>query len=80
MSDTLTITKPTIITGVQRKVNIGNFETVDVYCALALPVDVQMPLGSEELREVLSEVVAEGFRTASIETGSRYTEVKNRAS
>ena len=31
-------TNPVVITAVQRKANIGNYETIDIYCAVSLPL------------------------------------------
>lgn len=65
-------TKPVVVCGVQRKANIGNFENVDVYCAVVLPVDVADGCDEEELHRVITETAETGFKMASEETYSRY--------
>lgn len=77
MSSMVVTTQPVMVTGVQRKVNIGNFETIDIYCAVALPVVVADQLNMQELVDKLGEVAQVGFHITSSETLSRYKVVKD---
>lgn len=67
---------PVFIVGVNRKVNIGNFENIDVYSGLSIP----LPGGSIENKEALADMVAHaaevGFNLVSQETGARYAAIK----
>lgn len=69
-------TSPVLICGVNRKINIGNFENIDVYAAISIP----LPNASFEDREALSLIVADaaayGFSVVSRETGDRYSLIK----
>lgn len=69
-------TKPVVITAVQRKVNIGNFETIDVYVGVALPVDIDSMLDQEALETALSATATIGIGIASKETADRYKVIK----
>lgn len=66
-------TQPVVICGVQRKANIGNFENIDVYVAVALPI--QMSEGVE-LDSILRQKIDEACRIASEETYDRYKLIK----
>lgn len=69
-------TTPVLIAGVNRKVNIGNFENVDVYCGISLPM-VGASLDDLETLQKMCEDTAElGFGIVSEATGSRYTQIK----
>lgn len=69
---------PTVMvtTGVNRKVNIGNFETVDVYTAVTLPVPEVSIADLESLKQAVREGTELGFAMASRETGERYDLIK----
>jgi hypothetical protein len=67
---------PTITCGVQRKAFIGNFETVDIFCSVTLPVPEGSGLTMEELKPFLEQVAQEGFSMVSKETGDRYELIK----
>lgn len=76
MQNIVITTHPVVITAVQRKANIGNFETVDIYAAVAIPcpdLDVSDPT---TLEAALSAVIERGFHIASGETAARYRLVK----
>lgn len=67
-------TEPVFVCGVQRKVNIGNFETIDVYAGLALPLGAVV---DEALREAVHQAAEVGFALTSEETAERYTFIKD---
>ncbi len=63
---------PMVVCGVNRKISIGHYETVDVYCGVSLPlVDFDMN-DKEDLKNRLSDLAAEAFYFVSRETGERY--------
>lgn len=67
-------TNPVVITAVQRKVNIGNYETVDVYMGVAIPISSEVD--EEKLHESISKAAEKGFKIVSYETGIRYKSIK----
>lgn len=67
--------KPVIITGVQRKANIGNYETIDIYCAISMPQD-HNPSSPEELAKMVKEAAEIGFMLTSKEVSDRYEFIK----
>jgi len=70
---------PFIITAVQRKANTGNFETIDIYCAIGLPVTQELDFSDQEaLDHALVAAVDFGMEIASRETGARYKVIKDR--
>lgn len=69
-------TNPVFICGVNRKVNIGNFENVDVYAAISLPLSNLSLDDKEALSEAVKEAAAYGFGLVSRETGERYQLIK----
>jgi hypothetical protein len=69
-------TSPVLICGVNRKVNIGNFENVDVYAAISLPLNSVSIEDQEALSEMVQEAAAYGFGLVSRETGERYQLIK----
>jgi hypothetical protein len=58
--------------GVNRRINIGNFEHLDVYVGVAAPLGTDF----ENLNEQLSTSIAEAMKVASTETNERYQMVK----
>jgi hypothetical protein len=64
---------PMVLCGVQRKINTGSYENIDVYCAVSIPV---FSLPSEENMDVflasIRAAVELGFNITSEETGERY--------
>lgn len=76
MAQMVVTTKPVMVCGVQRKANIGNYENIDIYCAVALPIDLSADMNSDELTAALSEVAKYGFHVTSTETLTRYKKVK----
>jgi hypothetical protein len=67
---------PIFICGVNRKINIGNFENVDVYAGITIPLLNVNPQDKEALNEAVKEAAAYGFSLVSRETGERYTLIK----
>jgi hypothetical protein len=67
---------PIFICGVNRKINIGNFENVDVYAGITIPLDGINPLDREAFSEAVKDAAAYGFSLVSKETGERYTLIK----
>lgn len=67
---------PIFICGVNRKINIGNFENVDVYAGITIPLVNVNPLDKEALSEAVKEAAAYGFSLVSKETGERYSLIK----
>lgn len=69
-------TNPVFICGVNRKINIGNFENIDVYAGITLPLhDVSLE-DKEALQQAIQEAAAYGFSLVSKETGDRYMLIK----
>ena len=71
-------TKPVVIVGVQRKANIGNFENIDVYAAVALPVDVPLFSSPEQLTQALRDAADYGFQLVGTATAERYNTIKEK--
>lgn len=67
---------PIFICGVNRKINIGNFENVDVYAGITIPLDGIDPKDREAFSEAVKDAAAYGFSLVSRETGERYTLIK----
>ena len=67
---------PIFICGVNRKINIGNFENVDVYAGITIPLTNVSFQNKEALTEAVKDAAAYGFSLVSRETGERYTLIK----
>ena len=65
---------PTVICGVQRKANVGNYETIDVYAAVMLPVDGEYD--QESITKAIADKINDAFSIASQETYARYKLIK----
>jgi len=77
LSDQLNIsTNPVFICGVNRKINIGNFENIDVYAGITLPLHGVSLDDREALQSAVEEAAAYGFGLVSKETGERYLLIK----
>jgi hypothetical protein len=70
-------TSPVVITAVQRKANIGNFETIDIYMAVAMPAPDLDLTDKDELERALTTAAEYGFSMAARETAQRYHLVKD---
>jgi hypothetical protein len=69
-------TNPVLVCGVNRKVNIGNFENIDIYAGISLPLgDISLE-DKEALTKAIEEAAAYGFSLISKETGDRYSLIK----
>ncbi len=69
-------TETTITAGVNRKVNIGNYENIDLYSSITLPIDIGKATDMEELKSLLKEAYAEAFSITSRETNDRMQLIK----
>lgn len=68
---------PMVIAGVNRKINIGNYEGIDVYCGVTFPVDkINDEPYMEKLISDTKTAIAEAFSVVSTETFERYQLVK----
>lgn len=70
-------TNPVIICGVNRKVNIGNYESVDIYAGVCLPVSSEFDhedIGA--FAPILEKVAEYGFKLTSQEANKRYQLLK----
>lgn len=69
---------PVMICGVNRKVNIGNFENIDVYSGVSVPVQYDVNSNDYlEFKKACEEAAKIGYAIASKETLDRYTLIKN---
>lgn len=69
-------TMPVLVCGVNRKVNIGNFENIDIYAGISLPLGEVSLEDKETLTKAIEEAAAYGFAIVSKETGDRYSLIK----
>jgi len=69
-------TNPVFICGVNRKINIGNFENIDVYAGITLPLNDVSLEDKAKLTEVIEAAAMYGFSVVSKETGERYQLIK----
>lgn len=69
-------TDPVVICGVQRKMNIGDFETIDVYCSIAVPVPLADVTDFAELEEKAIAAMERVIHIVSKETGDKYALIK----
>lgn len=67
---------PVLVCGVNRKVNIGNFENIDIYAGISLPLGGVSIEDKEALAKAIEEAAAYGFSLVSKETGDRYSLIK----
>jgi len=68
---------PVMVSGVNRKINTGNFENIDVYSGIAIPL-MAFPHEDLEAFKAATEAAAElGFSVTSKETGERYQRIKD---
>jgi len=77
LSNELTVSSnPVFICGVNRKINIGNFENIDVYAGITLPLHNVSLEDKEALQTAIEDAAAYGFNLVSRETGERYLLIK----
>lgn len=67
---------PMMICGVTRKVNIGDYENIDVFNAIAVPVMAFPHEDLEAFKQAAVDAAELGFTITSGETGKRYTTIK----
>jgi len=70
-------TEPILTVAVGRKVNIGNFENIDIMACLTVPMSGVDPSSREGFSEAIKEAAAEAFSLVSRETGERYQLIKD---
>lgn len=70
-------TEPVLTVAVGRKVNIGNFENVDIMACLTVPMVGVNPANSEDFSNAIRDAAAEAFSHVSRETGERYQLIKD---
>lgn len=77
LSNEITVSSnPVFICGVNRKINIGNFENIDVYAGITLPLPNVSLEDKDALQAMVEEAAAYGFGLVSKETGERYLLIK----
>ena len=72
----LVTTELVLTVAVGRKVNIGNFENVDIMACLTVPMTGVDPSNGEDFSNAIKEAAAEAFSLVSRETGERYQLIK----
>ena len=72
-------TTPVVIVGVNRRANIGNYEHIDIYGGVALPMIGSSLEDPEALSRAVQDAAEIGFREASRETFNRYSLIKDAA-
>lgn len=72
-----TSSSPIFICGVNRKINIGNYENIDVYAGITLPLDGLSYQDKEELKEAIHDAATYAFALMAKETGERYLLIKD---
>lgn len=72
----ITSQSPVFICGVNRKINIGNFENIDIYAGVTLPLSGVSMEDKESLQKAIEEAASYGFNLVSKETGERYLLIK----
>jgi hypothetical protein len=77
MSNVTITSEPVVITAVQRKANIGNYENIDIYVGLAIPQTSLDLTNKEALQQGLMEAVEFGMSIAARETADRYHKIKD---
>ncbi len=70
-------TEPVLTVAVGRKVNIGNFENVDIMACLTVPMSGVDPSSREDFSNAIKEAAADAFSLVSRETGERYQLIKD---
>lgn len=68
---------PIMICGVNRKINTGNFENIDVFSGVGVPI-MEFPADDlEAFKEAAMAAADLGFSITSKTTGDRYTQLKD---
>lgn len=71
-------TESTLVCGVGRKINVGDFENIDVYSSITLPLDLEGVADLDDLKSIIEEVAEHAFEVVSKETGQRYRLIKEK--
>jgi hypothetical protein len=71
-----TSSAPIFICGVNRKINIGNYENIDVYAGITLPLEGMSYEDKDSLKEAIRDAAAYAFSLMAKETGERYNLIK----
>ena len=77
ISNVSVTTQPVVICGVNRKANIGNFETIDCYSAVAIPVGEVASDDIDTLVQAVRDAADIGFTLTSSATFERYKLIKD---
>lgn len=68
---------PVMMCGVNRKINTGNFENIDVFAGIGVPIMAFPGEDLEAFKEAAEAAADLGFSMASRATGERYTQLKD---
>lgn len=69
-------TTPVLICGVNRKINIGDYENIDIYAGLTIPMVGADPSNVEAFKKYVEDAAELGFQLVSSETFERYRKIK----
>lgn len=77
LETTLNMAFPSIVCGVSRKVNTGNYENIDIMCGITVPIMI-VPTDDqlEVFKEATNAAASLGFALTSKETWERYKIIK----
>lgn len=65
-------TNPVVICGVNRRIGLGNYEHLDIYAGIALPISHEYLADTESLNLAIAQAAEQGFNIVSKETYDRY--------
>jgi hypothetical protein len=74
---TMHASTPVFICGVNRRLNVGNYEHVDIYAGVTVPLMGVLPEDVETFKKAIQDAAELAFGLASQETGKRYHELKD---
>lgn len=72
-------TTPVMIVGVNRRASLGNYEHIDIYSGIALPMVGASLDDPEALSRAIKDAAETGFKETSRETFDRYAVIKDAA-
>jgi hypothetical protein len=64
---------PFVTAGVNRRINLSNFEHLDIYAGVSIPIGMKM----EDIAEQVSAGIADAMSIVSVETNNRYQMIKD---
>jgi len=67
---------PILTSGINRKINIGNYENIDVFAAISLPLPETSLEEVEALKEIVAMAAELGFSMMAKEINARYAAIK----